>query len=283
MANFIRAKSVRQFSEAQARVIIDQLLEAVEYLHSRGILHGDIKPQNILIAESPLDAPVGAAGSGDALAPPPLSYAHGLGESRRTLMNLPSATTTEVGIGAGLRRATSSTATGAEGARGLQPPTAAAPAAHPGSRRPRVHSSGMSISGTPLTTFIASIKICDFGNARRSRDARYYRLTGDVGLVPWSCVTGTMGYIAPEILQRKHYGVASDMWSVGIIMYELLAGYSPFYPYSTCVSTAVGFPSPLWDGVSEEAKALCRGLLQSDPARRFSAQRARASPWLIMS
>ena len=32
---------------------------------------------------------------------------------------------------------------------------------------------------------------------------RYYRLTGDVGLVPWTSVTGTAGYIAPEILQVR--------------------------------------------------------------------------------
>lgn len=39
---------------------------------------------------------------------------------------------------------------------------------------------------------------------------------------------GTLGYVAPEILQRKSYNKGVDIWSLGVIMYALLSGYMPF-------------------------------------------------------
>lgn len=41
-------------------------------------------------------------------------------------------------------------------------------------------------------------------------------------------VYGTLAYIAPEVLQNKPYGMAVDIWSLGIITYFLLAGVLPF-------------------------------------------------------
>jgi len=41
-------------------------------------------------------------------------------------------------------------------------------------------------------------------------------------------VVGSQGYIAPEVLLKKGYGLECDWWSVGIIMFEMLFGYPPF-------------------------------------------------------
>lgn len=51
--------------------------------------------------------------------------------------------------------------------------------------------------------------------------------------VIFESVVGSPSYIAPEILERQKYGVSCDWWSVGVIMFEMLFGYPPFYSHET--------------------------------------------------
>ncbi|HLM18093.1 MAG TPA: serine/threonine-protein kinase [Acidimicrobiia bacterium] len=62
-------------------------------------------------------------------------------------------------------------------------------------------------------------KLCDFGLAQRTGDGR---LT-DPGLV-----MGSLSYLAPERIARRHYDHRSDLYSLGVVMYEMLAGIPPF-------------------------------------------------------
>jgi len=61
------------------------------------------------------------------------------------------------------------------------------------------------------------IKIADFGLSTR--------FNGPKSL---TTMCGTPGYIAPEVLNRKRYDAAADIWSLGVTIYIIFAGYHPF-------------------------------------------------------
>ena len=64
---------------------------------------------------------------------------------------------------------------------------------------------------------ILSYKLSDFGLAKQLDENQ---------LASTTC--GTPGYLAPEILTQDKYGKECDYWSIGVLTFELLAGYQPF-------------------------------------------------------
>ncbi|CAI5495611.1 unnamed protein product [Closterium sp. Naga37s-1] len=120
-----------------------------------------------------------------------------------------------------------------------------------------------------------SVKLADFGQAVAVGAGGRAR-----GLA------GSSLYMAPEVVCGREYNSAADMWSVGVVLYVMLAGYVPFYgPDLPHVFLAIcrGHPDltgEAWEGVSDEAKQLVRALLSVDPAARPSACDLLSHPWL---
>ena len=99
-------------------------------------------------------------------------------------------------------------------------------------------------------------------------------------------MAGSFGYAAPEVMLKQGHGKAVDMWSLGVITYTLLCGYSPFRSENMadlveeCRNGRIVFHDRYWKDVSKDAKEFIMTLLQSDPHRRATSERALHHVWL---
>ncbi|KAI1402397.1 calcium/calmodulin-dependent protein kinase 1 [Hypoxylon fuscum] len=99
-------------------------------------------------------------------------------------------------------------------------------------------------------------------------------------------MAGSFGYAAPEVMLKKGHGKPVDMWSLGVITYTLLCGYSPFRSENLqdlideCSNGKVVFHERYWRDVSDDAKDFIMRLLQPAPDDRWSSQQAMKHPWL---
>nr|GEW84993.1 calcium-dependent protein kinase 26 isoform X1 [Tanacetum cinerariifolium] len=117
------------------------------------------------------------------------------------------------------------------------------------------------------------IKLADFGLATY--------------ITPGKSLHGTVGspfYIAPEVLAGG-YNQAADVWSAGVILYILLSGKPPFWGktksriFDAVRAASLRFQSDPWNGISDSAKELIRGMLHTDPSIRLTAQQVLDHVW----
>ena len=120
------------------------------------------------------------------------------------------------------------------------------------------------------------IKLCDFGFAR-AMSTQSIVLTS---------IKGTPLYMAPELVREEEYNHTVDLWSLGVILYELFWGAAPFYTNNLytlmahITKNAVKYDAvqvrSLTNGTTVEVYAsdtfrdFLRGLLQKDPTKRLA-------------
>ncbi|KAI8487081.1 Serine/threonine-protein kinase 33 [Branchiostoma belcheri] len=99
-------------------------------------------------------------------------------------------------------------------------------------------------------------------------------------------VCGTPIYMAPEVLNNHDYSQQCDVWSIGVIMYMLLAGHPPFFAkeeeklYDLIKKGELDFSEPVWEDISEDAKSILSSMLRVDPAHRLTASQILDHPWV---
>jgi serum/glucocorticoid-regulated kinase 2 len=104
------------------------------------------------------------------------------------------------------------------------------------------------------------IRITDFGLSKEG-------VQGDT----ITSICGTPEYLAPEILRKRPYGVAVDWWSLGTLLWEMIAGLPPFYDRNRQVMYRKILEAPLQPPahMSAEALDLCSKMLVREPTQRL--------------
>ncbi|GAP87539.1 putative cAMP-dependent protein kinase catalytic subunit [Rosellinia necatrix] len=118
------------------------------------------------------------------------------------------------------------------------------------------------------------LKITDFGFAKRVPDKT------------WT-LCGTPDYLAPEVVSNKGYNKSVDWWSLGILIYEMLCGYTPFWDngspmkiYENILKGKVKYPAY----VHQDAQDLLERLITPDLTKRLGnlyggSQDVKGHPW----
>lgn len=126
------------------------------------------------------------------------------------------------------------------------------------------------------TDLDSSLVLADFGIAKML-DSSTDVLTS---------MAGSFGYAAPEVMLKEGHGKAADMWSLGVITYTLLCGYSPFRSenisdlITECRNGHIQFHERYWRDVSADAKDFINTLLTPDQIKRATAEEALQHRWL---
>ncbi|CAB3362475.1 Hypothetical predicted protein [Cloeon dipterum] len=119
------------------------------------------------------------------------------------------------------------------------------------------------------------IKLCDFEISRVLLEGVEVRE-----------ILGTPDYVAPEIIHYEPITFGADMWSLGVTVYVLLTGFSPFggetdqETFTNISRCDLDFPAELFEDVSAEAQDFVARLLVRQPNKRMTSKECLRHPWL---
>lgn len=146
-----------------------------------------------------------------------------------------------------------------------------------------LHSKGLAHRDLKLENFLydgtgedAKIKLIDFGFSCLVK----YKMNQ-------AC--GSLSYVAPEVLGTTGYDKQCDMWSLGVIVFLLLSGYSPFQggPRQQVMRRIMSGKYIMrverWEHISRPGREFVAGLLEVDPKTRLTCAQALNHPWMIKS
>lgn len=115
-----------------------------------------------------------------------------------------------------------------------------------------------------------SLKLTDFGWSNFSEEG-----------VPRYTMCGTYEYLAPEMVKETGHTPAIDVWCLGILLFELFSGYTPFKASSkelvieNITKGKIKFPK----NVPAQAKDLISKILERNPSKRISIEKIKSCDW----
>ncbi|EAR95416.2 Serine/Threonine kinase domain protein (macronuclear) [Tetrahymena thermophila SB210] len=117
-------------------------------------------------------------------------------------------------------------------------------------------------------------KLIDFGFAEK---INYEKLESRAG---------TPGFLPPELFKLGPYTEKGDIFSLGVILYCLVSGCSPFKgkTYKDVLENnrrcAISYDQPVWNKISDECKHLIRRMVEVDPKKRYACNDILKSKWM---
>ena len=129
-------------------------------------------------------------------------------------------------------------------------------------------------SANVMITPEGRVKVLDFGLAKRVSGEALAEVTtlSHATLTQPGAILGTLPYMAPEQLRAQPADARSDVWALGIILYEMAAGARPFAGHTGFeLSSAIihETPPPLPTRVAAPLQAVIGRCLEKEPARRY--------------
>lgn len=115
-----------------------------------------------------------------------------------------------------------------------------------------------------------SLKLADFGWSVHAPSERR------------ETMCGTIDYLPPEMLKHRPYNHTADIWCLGVLAYEFLAGRPPFEhkdtntTYRKIVAVQYEFP----EHFNEDARDFISKLLIGEPKKRMPLKEALVHPWI---
>ena len=132
-------------------------------------------------------------------------------------------------------------------------------------------------SANVMITKEGRTKIVDFGLASRFAQASYEEATRSNSPLPGdSALAGTLVYIAPELIHGDQPSPLSDLWSAGVLLYEMATGHLPFTGRTMFEVTAAILrepPPPLPTHVPPSLRTIIARCLTKEPAQRYQTAR----------